>query len=97
MTRPADGIIEEGLPSVRHPLAYADCLRRYDGPDSLFYLDPPYWGYEQDYGPGVFRREDFQKLAVSWRFPLFTRLAPATAKSNMPRSFLLPIMSCGVR
>ena len=25
-------------------------IPRYDGPDTLFYLDPPYWGCEDDYG-----------------------------------------------
>jgi len=44
-------------------LPYADCLRRYDGPDSLFYLDPPYYGHERDYGPGIFSPEDFNRLA----------------------------------
>ena len=29
----------------------------------LFYLDPPYWGCESDYGPGIFGREDFEWLA----------------------------------
>ena len=28
----------------------------------LFYLDPPYWGNETDYGTGVFGREDFAAL-----------------------------------
>jgi len=44
-------------------LGYADVIRRYDGPETLFYLDPPYWGCEADYGPGVFCREDFERLA----------------------------------
>ena len=50
------GVVIERLP-------YADLVRRYDGPDVLFYLDPPYWGCEGDYGPGVFGRDDFQRLA----------------------------------
>lgn len=37
-------------------------LRRYDRPGTLFYLDPPYWGCEGDYGP-IFGRDDFQRLA----------------------------------
>lgn len=44
-------------------LSYADLIRRYDGPDVLFYLDPPYWACEGDYGPGVFERADFDRLA----------------------------------
>lgn len=31
-------------------LDFADCLRRYDGPDTVFYLDPPYVGTERYYG-----------------------------------------------
>jgi DNA adenine methylase len=29
----------------------------------LFYLDPPYWGCETDYGQDVFGRADFGELA----------------------------------
>jgi len=36
-------------------------IRRYDRPDTLFYLDPPYWGCEGDYGGG-FSRADFIRL-----------------------------------
>lgn len=42
---------------------YADVLERYDKPGTLFYLDPPYWDCEADYGPGLFGREDFTRLA----------------------------------
>jgi len=38
-------------------------IRRYDGPGTLFYLDPPYWGCEGDYGRTLFSRQDFQRLA----------------------------------
>lgn len=44
-------------------LPWADLLRRYDRPGTLFYLDPPYWGCETDYGEGVFARHDFEALA----------------------------------
>lgn len=44
-------------------LPYADVIARYDRPDTLFYLDPPYWGCEDYYGPGVFERADFERLA----------------------------------
>lgn len=50
------GVVIEQLP-------YADFIRRYDGPDTLFYLDPPYWGCEEDYGQGTFERADFERLA----------------------------------
>ena len=36
---------------------------RYDRPATLFYLDPPYYGCEDDYGP-LFTREDFTRLAA---------------------------------
>ncbi len=38
-------------------------VTRYDRPGTLFYLDPPYWGGEGDYGPGMFMRGDFQRMA----------------------------------
>ncbi len=44
-------------------LPYADFIRRYDREGALFYLDPPYWACETDYGPGVFSRADFAQLA----------------------------------
>lgn len=45
-------------------LPYADFITRYDRPETLFYLDPPYFGCEGDYGPGVFSRDDFAALAA---------------------------------
>lgn len=44
-------------------LPYADFIRRYDGSATLFYLDPPYWGCETDYGKQVFEPQDFERLA----------------------------------
>ncbi|WP_217356567.1 DNA adenine methylase [Ruegeria atlantica] len=44
-------------------LDYAEFIPRYDGAGTLFYLDPPYWGCEADYGKGVFERGDFERLA----------------------------------
>ena len=44
-------------------LPYGHFIRRYDHPGALFYLDPPYWDCEDDYGPGVFGRDDFAALA----------------------------------
>ena len=38
-------------------------IRRYDKPFTLFYIDPPYWGHEADYGKGLFAREDFARMA----------------------------------
>ena len=50
------GVVIECLP-------YQDLIKRYDRPGTLFYLDPPYWGNENDYGKGLFSRVDFATLA----------------------------------
>lgn len=50
------GVIIERLP-------YGEFIRRYDRAGTLFYLDPPYFGSEDDYGKEVFSREDFARLA----------------------------------
>lgn len=44
-------------------LDWRDFLARYDDEATLFYLDPPYFGNEHDYGAGVFAREDFAEMA----------------------------------
>lgn len=44
-------------------LDWANLVTRYDSKDTLFYLDPPYWGCEQDYGKGIFARTDFAHMA----------------------------------
>ncbi len=50
------GVVVECLP-------WRELLARYDRPATLFYLDPPYWGCEDDYGLGLFGREEFEALA----------------------------------
>lgn len=50
------GVVVEQLP-------YADVIRLYDSDSTLFYLDPPYWGCEKDYGRDAFERADFERLA----------------------------------
>lgn len=43
---------------------YDQVIKRFDKPGTLFYVDPPYWGCEGDYGPGVFSQDDFERLAT---------------------------------
>lgn len=50
------GVVVEQLP-------YAEVIRLYDSESTLFYLDPPYWGCEKDYGRDAFERADFERLA----------------------------------
>ena len=62
------GVVIECLP-------FEELIARYDRPGTLFYLDPPYWGSENDYGKGLFDRKDFAKMesilsAISGRFIL---------------------------
>jgi DNA adenine methylase len=51
------GVVIESLP-------YAEFIARYDRPETLFYLDPPYCGSEHYYGRGMFTREEFEKMAA---------------------------------
>ncbi|GIT85415.1 DNA methyltransferase [Roseobacter sp. OBYS 0001] len=44
-------------------LDYAAFIARIDRPGALFYLDPPYFGCEGDYGKDAFGREDFARIA----------------------------------
>jgi DNA adenine methylase len=50
------GVVIENLP-------YDQLIPRYDRPETLFYLDPPYWGCESVYGRELFSREEFTRLA----------------------------------
>lgn len=48
-------------------LPWSDFIRRYDRPEMLFYLDPPYHGSEGDYGAGMFDRSEFASMAEQLR------------------------------
>jgi DNA adenine methylase len=48
-------------------LDYGDFLARYDRPETLFYLDPPYHGSEDYYGQALFSPSDHARLAQHLR------------------------------
>lgn len=48
-------------------LPYGEFIARYDREGALFYLDPPYWGCEDEYGKNRFERGDFARLAEALR------------------------------
>ncbi len=50
------GVVIECLP-------WAEFIARYDRPGTLFYLDPPYFGGETDYGAGLFERAEYARMA----------------------------------
>lgn len=45
-------------------LQWSDFIARYDRPGTLFYLDPPYYGCENDYGRDMFDRSQFEAMAA---------------------------------
>lgn len=42
---------------------YQEIIKRYDRPSTFFYVDPPYYTFEDYYGPGIFSTDDFFLLA----------------------------------
>lgn len=57
--------IHERLAGVQiENLSWSDFIVRYDAPGTLFYMDPPYFGCETDYGKDVFSRRDFERIAA---------------------------------
>jgi DNA adenine methylase len=45
-------------------LDWSRFIARYDREGTLFYLDPPYYGTEGDYGRDLFSRDQFEAMAV---------------------------------
>jgi len=79
----AEAIIERLRGVVIESLPAGEVIARYDGPDSLFFIDPPYLGLSQPYGvKDVFDRRAHQCLAdqlaaIDGRFLLTVNAGPA--------------------
>jgi DNA adenine methylase len=64
---------------------YERLIERFDKPHTFFYLDPPYYGCEDYYGKGIFKRADFERLrdilrAVKGRFIMSINDTPEIRK-----------------
>ena len=84
------GVIIEQLPWQRF-------IERYDRSGTLFYLDPPYFGNEMDYGSGVFGRDEFAEMAealgrIKGRFILSLNAVPEVYDTF--RSFRIEEVNC---
>ena len=58
-----EDVHERLAPVTIERLPWARLIDKYDATDTLFYLDPPYFNCEDDYGEGVFGRDDFAAIA----------------------------------
>lgn len=66
-------------------LGYDECIALYDSPQTFFYIDPPYVDHEEDYGKGLFSKQDFKTLAkllakIKGRFLLSINNTPLSRK-----------------
>lgn len=71
---------------VIEQLDWSVFIDRYDRPGTLFYLDPPYFGSEGDYGKELFGRDQFEAIAarlnrISGRFILSINDVPEIRKA----------------
>lgn len=56
--------VHERLSSVViENLDWLPFIDRYDRPETLFYIDPPYWGTEDYYGKELFSRDQYKIMA----------------------------------
>lgn len=46
-------------------LPFDNFIARYDGPGTMFFIDPPYYGIEGLYGADLFQRSDYQRLVAA--------------------------------
>jgi DNA adenine methylase len=84
------GVVIENLP-------WQNFISRYDRPGMLFYLDPPYWGNEEDYGKAIFGRDDFTVMAdmlgqIRGRFILSLNAVPGVFEAFS--SFAIEEVDC---
>lgn len=49
--------------TVIENLSFEKVIPRYDRDHTVFYVDPPYWNHEDDYGKDIFSQADFAVLA----------------------------------
>jgi len=78
-------------------LPWRTFIKRYDRPGMLFYLDPPYWGSENDYGKNVFSRAEFAEMAavlktLQGRFILSLNAVPCVYETF--RDFAIEEVDC---
>jgi len=59
-----EAIHERLAPVTIERLPWHQFVTRYDTPETLFYLDPPYFGCETDYGSDLFDRSQFDAMAA---------------------------------
>lgn len=76
-------------------VSHARFIASYDRPETLFYLDPPYFGNERDYGDGMVHRDELLQImaevlaTIKGRFILINdkpRFANISSPSNKPQS-----------
>ncbi|MCE2749229.1 MAG: DNA adenine methylase [Rhodobacter sp.] len=78
-------------------LDFAPFIARLDRADTLFYLDPPYWGCEGYYGKTLFSRARFEEMAgalggISGRFILSLNDVPGV-RETFGQFLLHPVMT----
>lgn len=81
-----DAVYERLQGVVIERLPWAKFIDRYDRPGTLFYLDPPYHGSEDDYGKAMFGRSEFVEMAdrlrrLEGRFILSINDVPETREA----------------
>lgn len=47
-------------------LPYGDLIARYDSENSFFYIDPPYWNHEKDYGKIFLAKKTLQRCSTNY-------------------------------